>query len=272
MHPIVLNETQDLEVLNKYKDRLKNINKDKRNYILMKRDFFFKFLLPTKEIQNVCMDEEASYSVTEAQLAEQVSEIIYQSYNNINTITDATACVGGNTISFMFHFNQVNSIEFDETKAKYLYHNVKLVSDFYKHKKMKLVSDFYKHKKIGKVLVYHGDSSNEILNKQDAVFFDPPWGGPEYKKNDDNTLHLFLSGRDIEEICAKYAQELTKLIALKVPYNFAFTSFERAMPNNFTITYHDLGEDKSQKKWRPKFVLIICKIKHKFPNKPLCVC
>jgi len=250
MHQVILNEKQYGDVFEEYEHMLETLEEKDRNHVLNKREFFFKFLLPTKEIQKICMDEEAAYSVTEAKLAEQMSDIIHQSGSNIQTITDATACVGGNTISFMFHFPSVNSIEYDGTRANFLYHNVKVVSEFYRSTN---------EHKIGKVSVYEGDGSHPSL-KQDAVFFDPPWGGPHYYQERD--FHLFLSGEDMEVICARYTRS-ARLIALKVPYNFAFSSFERAMKSFCTITRHNIGEDKRRRGGRvtvrPKFVLIICK-------------
>ena len=42
------------------------------------------------------------------------------------SITDATACIGGNTISFGKFFSNVHSIEYEDFNYKILDHNVKV--------------------------------------------------------------------------------------------------------------------------------------------------
>ena len=46
------------------------------------------------------------------------------------SITDATACIGGNTISFGKYFSNVISIELEEYNFKILEHNIKVSRKF----------------------------------------------------------------------------------------------------------------------------------------------
>ena len=53
--------------------------------------------------------------------------------------------------------------------------------------------------------------------KQDVIFFDPPWGGPNYKtiKN----LNLYLDNINIVDIINEL-YDYAKMIVLRIPRNF----------------------------------------------------
>ena len=73
------------------------------------------------------MDEIASFSVTEANFADRISQTIVRLLGpsaKEMVITDATACVGGNSMSFGRYFKHVNSIELDQSRAKMLENNL----------------------------------------------------------------------------------------------------------------------------------------------------
>ena len=57
------------------------------------------------------MDEIASFSVTEAGFAQQISELLLRLPNlsENSSIVDATAGVGGNSMSFLCNFNNLTS-------------------------------------------------------------------------------------------------------------------------------------------------------------------
>jgi 16S rRNA G966 N2-methylase RsmD len=83
-------------------------------------------------------------------------------------VTDMTACVGGNVISFARRFRAVNAIEIDATRHAMLKHNVAVVAEH------------------ANVTFVQGDAVSLLLNPtasplvQDVLFMDPPWGGPDY--------------------------------------------------------------------------------------------
>ena len=88
------------------------------------------------------------------------------------TITDGTACIGGDTLSFSREFKSVNAIEFDKTRYEYLKHNMKLFN-------------------CNNITFYNDDYLNLYKSlKQDVIFLDPPWGGPDYKNKKSLTLAL----------------------------------------------------------------------------------
>ena len=55
-------------------------------------------------------------------------------------------------------------------------------------------------------------------NNYDIFFIDPPWGGPDYKSNDN--LKLYLSDKELKEIIDLIPKE--KFIVIKIPYNYNY--------------------------------------------------
>ncbi len=106
---------------------MRGLPKEKQMEIEEKRDEYFK-KLPRDISRKIQMDEEAAYSVTEMDLADETSRYIIRklSRQGSATITDAAACIGGNTLNFAKHFAHVNSVEIDPMRAEFLRNNVKL--------------------------------------------------------------------------------------------------------------------------------------------------
>jgi hypothetical protein len=160
----------------------------------------------------------SSYSMTLPTEADNISITIKKILNIPNSsrdliITDGSAHVGGNTLSFSKHFYKVNAIEIDKEMYDALVHNIKEV---------------YKR---WNVTYYLGDCIKIIHEiKHDVVFLDPPWGGPSYK--DFTNLHLFLGSEDIFDLVLDwYNKKLAKLFCIKCPFNFDFGSFKTHFPN-----------------------------------------
>ena len=80
------------------------------------------------------------------------------------SITDATACIGGNTISFSKFFSDVYSIELEDFNYKILEHNVKVFKDLYKPTPK------------GSITTFNGNYKDIIdsIENKDVIFFDPP--------------------------------------------------------------------------------------------------
>ena len=80
------------------------------------------------------------------------------------------------------------------------------------------------------IKAYCDDCLNLIykFEKQDIIFFDPPWGGSDYK--DKKSIRLKLSDTYIEDICRKLLDKketacTPKIIALKLPKNYDLKYF-----------------------------------------------
>jgi predicted RNA methylase len=149
------------------------------------------------------IDEIGKYSITLPKKADIISKII-QTYCNIQNrpikITDATAGVGGNVLSFCKFGFDVNAIEIDKDRFEYLKHNI---NEY--HYNVESFNDDYMN-------IY------DKLN-QDVIFVDPPWGGIDYKKVEEVTLKL--GNTEIEDLCNMINnKKLAKLTVLKLPYNY----------------------------------------------------
>jgi 16S rRNA G966 N2-methylase RsmD len=125
--------------------------------------------------------------------------------NNTNiTITDATSNNGSDTINLALNFNKVNAIEIDPINYKVLLNNI----------------ETYKLKNVD---TYNEDSL-DLLNKlkQDIIYIDAPWGGPDYKLK--KNINLYLSNYEISDIYNKF-KDKCKIFIFKVPFNYNFNNF-----------------------------------------------
>ena len=147
---------------------------------------YITFFSTAQEITNIIMnnlhDFPAPHFITEKCWTKKKIE------NKLATlvITDMTSGVGGNVLNFAKYFRYVNAIEIDNQKYKCLVNNINI----------------YEFKNVN---YYNTDSYDFLINKdyivQDIVFFDPPWGGKDYKLY--NNLKLTFNNLPIEDICKK---------------------------------------------------------------------
>lgn len=168
-----------------------------------KKDFLFRFVeAPIRD--KLQLDAEASYSTTDQLTADKITRDLLKIVPRTCTVTDATACIGGNTYSFAQAFKNVISIEKHPKRAQMLKTNMTLLG-------------------MSNVVVQCGDACDIVpTSHHDVIFLDPPWGGPEYKQY--TKVNLYLSGRPLSEICNDFAN-VTKYLALKVPVNFDEVQF-----------------------------------------------
>eukprot|EP01043_Picozoa_sp_COSAG02_P008305 COSAG02_NODE_263_length_26627_cov_47.198168_14_plen_450_part_00 len=231
-----------------YSRYIAQLDEHKRQKIEGKREYFFRGLGDASLRNQIQMDEEASYSVTEMNLAEQTSQMVLetlrwqsQQQNPPVCITDATACVGGNTVNFAKHFAHVYSVELDATRARFLRNNVELLCP---------------EKNVDVLCQDYTDVRCYSALKQQVVFFDPPWGGESYSET--RSVDLFLSGKNLVDICCQL-QGHTQFIVLKVPFNFGFDSFLRQGRGVLILLKQEpIGRGRGG---RPKFVLMILQVK-----------
>lgn len=149
--------------------------------------------------------EEGSYSITRRRDAEKILNILRSLFKDIKTmtITDATACIGGDTLNFAIHFGHVHSIELKKDNFDVLTNNVHAY-------------DFHN-------VTLHHSNSVELFNwNTHVLYIDPPWGGKDYKKHKE--LDLFLSEKRLdcwlEEILSR--KNRPHYVVLKLPANYNF--------------------------------------------------
>lgn len=190
------------------------LNFDEKNCMIYRLNRFFPFY---KEINNsnFFITEEGLYSVSRPKEADIISKRIKQSLpNDLNPwellIADMTANVGGNVLNFCKYFKHVYAIELQWLNYLILRNNVHVA------------------KYDDKCTIINGDCM-EYAGKYDfdVLFFDPPWGGVNYKER--KSVDLYLGDKSMVDIVIDLlANGKSKLIAIKVPYNYNFDGFDRA--------------------------------------------
>lgn len=180
-----------------------------------KRDFLFKFL--PKSVRNkLKLDDEALFSVTDQLTADKITNELLKFIPCESTVTDGTACIGGNTFSLSRIFHHVNAVELDKTRYQYLTHNLSILG-------------------VDNVACYQGDIL-DWLPKLDhtLLFLDPPWGGPDYKTHE--LVDLYLSSISLSDVCRTY-YKTAKYIALKTPTNFNIDKFLEETASFMTLLH-----------------------------------
>lgn len=151
---------------------------------------------------------EGSYSITRRRDAERILRVFRIVLKELHskTITDATACIGGDTLNFASVFKSVWSIELNKDNFNALENNVHTYG-------------------FDNVHIMHGDSTKVFDWFTDVLYIDPPWGGPDYR--DQKNLDLQLSGirldQWIESILLK--KNRPSYIFIKLPSNYNFKRF-----------------------------------------------
>ena len=153
-------------------------------------------------------DQEGLWSITYPKEAEYISNLIKSELGKESTIVDATAGIGGNTISFAKHFKHVISIELCKTRFDLLAHNVQVYN-------------------LNNVTLINGDCLEKIKGDSKGYFFDPPWGGPDYKYN--KTTKIKLGNFSLEQVVhkIKHENENDILIFIKLPFNYDMSEFSK---------------------------------------------
>lgn len=187
----------------------------------------FPFLEDKMLINKLKIDEDSIYYISIRDHATKITNIIiyHLTLLNINAstsiITDATAGVGGNTLSFSPVFKKVYAIEIDNLRSNYLKNNINVYN-------------------FTNVYVINDNCINILPNIKDhnIVFIDPPWGGRNYKKY--TNLKLMLSNVSLDTICLNVLKNSNvKLVVLKLPFNYDLFDFYYKL-KDYTIYMYDL--------------------------------
>lgn len=170
------------------------------------------FPKPNDPIENIRVTDIGLYSITKKNEAYFISNLITKYFGeNKITITDSTACCGGNTISFLLHpqINKVNACEIDDLHFEILSNNVNL------------------YKNANKVNLIKGNYLQFAKSlEQDVIFYDLPWGGKKYMEKEELILGLYINEKFIPlSLIVNQMKEKAKLQVLKIPLNFSFTNF-----------------------------------------------
>lgn len=165
-------------------------------------------LFPRKEgldYAKLKITDEGLYSITRWRDADKIMNVLRYVLKNINnmTITDATACIGGDTLNFASSFEHVHSIEVSDDNFNVLTNNVNIYG--------------FKN-----VTLYHGDSTQIFNWNTDVLYIDPPWGGKDYKKHKNLDLKLSSKRLDVWLEGVLSRKNRPQYVVLKLPVNYNF--------------------------------------------------
>ena len=182
-------------------------------YLINKNDFY-----NVNDIKKMKLDKVSLYSLTPFHLSLKIINIIQLHFDDLGeiTLTDACACIGGDTINFLNNFKHVNTIELSKLRYNFLCFNLNLFTN--------------------KNYKTYNDDCLEIIPdlQQDIVYYDLPWDGRKYKQK--KSVKLNLNDLDSSVICnntIKYC----KMICFKIPYNFDIDDFTKNTNFKFLQVY-----------------------------------
>lgn len=195
-------------------------NDKKRNYLLQGGITNYSI----HEKNKFKSDHTGLFSLTSAKIAEELTNNIINLFpKNYNiSITDSTASVGGNTIPWILvkNFYNVNAVEIDKERFEMLKFNINIKTPHIN----------------GSYQLYNNSYLNikNVLN-EDIIFIDPPWGGPDYYKQD--KIKLFLDDIHLAKIVNSLFTDKGELtyILIKTPKNFDINDFTNDLLNTLSI-------------------------------------
>lgn len=165
-------------------------------------------------LRNFKLNEEGIFSITRPY---ESSQIIYLIDNfikcvegsNLSTfvVTDATACMGGDTVRFAKYFKTVNAVELIPANFELLTYNCNYF-------------------RCDNVILFNNDYTEIYENLvQDVIYLDPPWGGTTYKNLEQ--VRLSLGDLDLSTLINLIkSKNLTKFVFVKVPMNICLDGID----------------------------------------------
>ena len=153
-----------------------------------------RYYLFSKFDKGIQMDKESWYSVTPEEISIYISNLIKDSNNY--SIIDAFCGCGGNTIFFSKKFKTVYANDLYENKIKMTINNLKIYN-------------------CDNNVIFSCQDFLSFNQNSDFIFLSPPWGGSDYK-NDDNFMLKNWIEPDIEEII-KHSLQLSKNLIFYLP-------------------------------------------------------
>jgi 16S rRNA G966 N2-methylase RsmD len=171
----------------------------------MNTDIINKIFPVNKNSINLKYDDEGLWSITLPDEADLISKMILNDIKDINgsVIFDGMSGLGGNLISFSKYFKKVIGFEINKNRYNLLKNNLNIFN-------------------INNALI-RNESCISYLNEYcDAYFFDPPWGGPNYKNT--KLIKITIDNLSLYDIVKKIKQN-NKYIYLKLPVNYDLNEF-----------------------------------------------
>lgn len=148
------------------------------------------------------LDEQALYSLTPQVLGSELAQRLPG-----KTVVDMLCGAGGDAIAFARNGKSVTAIEQDPARLRMAEFNASIF-------------------RIGSGIKFVQGDALEVVQglKAEAVYLDPPWGGPDYWKKEAFTLSNFNPDG---ELLIAAAFQAAPTVLIKLPKNFDMGEFER---------------------------------------------
>ncbi len=195
----------------------------------------FPYLKDKTRVTQLKIDPDSVHYITVREYSNKIAKIITDHLTKLNittniVITDGTAGVGGDTLTFARFFSKINAIEINKLRCEYLQNNMNL----YDFKNITIIND-------NTLNVIH------TIPNHNVIYVDPPWepnGVGSYKNH--TKLTLPFCGMQLENFCNKlfdssYMKCVPSMIVLKLPKNYDMTHFYNNIYNK-SVYYYDLGK------------------------------
>lgn len=145
------------------------------------------------------------FSVTPIDQSLETSNLLLQFYDvktlKKKTLTEIGSCIGGNTWSFAQLVEHVNAVEINKLHAEILAHNLKIMD--------------------ANNVTIHNANYVDIRNElsQEIVFFDPPWGGLDYRTKKSYIIEITCGKTETIPLPKLVENIRAELIIIKLPLN-----------------------------------------------------
>ncbi len=161
------------------------------------------------------------YSSADVSHSLKTAELISKYYDISNkTLTEASACIGGNSWSFADKVKNINLVEIDKNNFKALKHNMGVVFNKDPGSFNKGPENNTLEYKFGKTMKFFNDNYIKIKDDLggDIIFYDPPWGGVDYKNEPQVGYSYNGKFYNLEDMSKKtFYKVAPELIVFRIP-------------------------------------------------------
>lgn len=246
---------------NYYECLYKAINENKPKVIELHPQDYVKIFGNFKGMQ---LSDVALYSITPINESIKIAELISQIYKDKNknlSLLETSACVGGNTLGFIYkNITKIIAIEYAKNNFEILKHNLFETN----YKQVDSVKNLFENIDKSLLLVHNDcvDFMSKIKNIDiDIIFMDPPWSGIELVKKKINDVKY--GEISITNLFNLDNVKKSDLILLKLPNNDLTSNFISFIPSNFKLK--TIGIKKRKNMFNSYYIHIFYN-SNKFPN------
>ena len=182
------------------------------------------------------------YSSADVSHSLKTAELISKYYDISNkTLTEASACIGGNSWSFADKVKNINLVEIDKNNFKALKHNMSVVFNKDLGSFNKDVNNNSLEYKPGNTMSFFNDNYIKIRDKLggDIIFYDPPWGGVDYKNEPQVGYSYEGKFYNLEDMSKKSFYKVPpELIVFRIPISSIIVNNDYKYET--TVVFNDL--------------------------------